>query len=282
MATILVLHGPNMALKGVSEIDDALEDRASRLGVELCITRSNSEAVLADALYEKQHEADGLIVNLGVLAPSAWVLAEAMALLKKPSIEVLLAELPAERGPSVLAALVAQQIHGKGRDGYLLALEAVTRLLPADVLAEAKANAADDGDEDEDAAEEVDDPAPSAPRGKSIGRRPPAPAAGPSPTAKTIGRRVPGALATPAAAPPRSSAGLTRAVVREKLKARLNGALAAEVLAGWARTEWSALQKNGPCEENRRELLDGVLLTLMAGAKVSDDILLAQLAKLES
>ena len=282
MATILVLHGPNMALKGVSEIDDALEDRASRLGVELSITRSNSEAALADALYEKQHEADGLIVNLGVLAPSAWVVAEAMALLKKPSIEVLLAELPAERGPSVLAALVAQQIHGKGRDGYLVALEAVLKLLPADVLEEAKANAADDGDEDDEADEEIDDPAPSAPRGKSIGRRPAAPAAGPSPTAKTIGPRVPGALPTPAAAPPRSSAGLTRALVREKLKARLNGALAAEVLAGWARTEWSALQKSGPVEEGRRELLDGVLLTLMAGAKVSDDILLAQLAKLES
>lgn len=282
MANILVLHGPNMALKGVTDIDRALEARANALDVELSIFQSNAESALVDHLFEQQHEVDGLIVNPGVLAPSAWVLAEAIELIKKPSIEVLLATLAESRGPSVLAGLVAQQIHGKGRDGYLLALEAVAKLVPsstdsADGGPSSNRDSVDDDDGDDDESE-----APTAPRGKTIGRRQAAPDTGPQLTEKTIGRRTPGEAKTALAAAPKPSGMLTRTLVREKLKARLAGTLSAEALASWARTEWSALQNQGPCEEGRRHMLDGVLLTLMAGAKVSDDILLAQLAKLES
>lgn len=274
MANILVLHGPNMALKGVTDIDRALEARANALDVELSIFQSNAESALVDHLFEQQHEVDGLIVNPGVLAPAAWVLAEAIELVKKPSIEVLLTSLAENRGPSVLAGLVAQQIHGKGRDGYLLALEAVVKLVPASTDS-AGVNQADD-DDDDDQSE-----APPAPRGKTIGRRQSAPEAAQL-TEKTIGRRAPGEAKPAVAAAPKPNGMLTRALVKEKLKARLAGTLSAEALASWARTEWSALQNQGPCEEGRRHMLDGVLLTLMAGAKVSDDILLAQLAKLES
>jgi hypothetical protein len=68
--------------------------------------------------------------------------------------------------------------------------------------------------------------------------------------------------------------------VREKLAARLAGTLAPDELAAWAREAWSALQQGAWCEAGQRELLDGVLLTLMAGAKASEDVLLAQMAKL--
>lgn len=279
MANILVLHGPNMALKGVTDIDRALEARANALEVELSIFQSNAESALVDHLFEQQHEVDGLIVNPGVLAPTAWVLAEALELIKKPSVEVLLSTLAESRGPSALAGLVAQQIHGKGRDGYLLALEAVTKLVPASADGEASVRREPQGNDDDGDDDESD--APSAPRGKTIGRRQSAAETGPQLTEKTIGRRTPGE-AKPVAAAPKPSGLLTRALVKEKLKARLAGTLSAEALASWARTEWSALQNQGPCEEGRRHMLDGVLLTLMAGAKVSDDILLAQLAKLES
>jgi 3-dehydroquinate dehydratase-2 len=77
------------------------------------------------------------------------------------------------------------------------------------------------------------------------------------------------------------ASGLTRAAVTKRLSARLAGTLSSAELATWARGEWTALQKGGPCEPGWRERLDGVLLTLMGAARASDDVLLAQLARLE-
>jgi hypothetical protein len=75
---------------------------------------------------------------------------------------------------------------------------------------------------------------------------------------------------------------LTRALVRERLNARLKGTLAPDALAAWARAEWARLNAGGPCEESARGTLDSVLLTVMGGAKATDAIVLAQLARLDS
>lgn len=270
MTTILVLHGPNMALKGAEGIDETLDTRASELGVELATFQGNSEGALLDELHRQHLEIDAIIVNPGVLAPAAWALAEAVSLVKKPTVEVLLGPLPQERGPSTLAALVRAQVHDKAEGGYVFALELLVKELgvkPASESGEAP---------------------PSRIRGigrgpeKSIGRKPlPAAETTEEATAhlgKTIGRKSDGA-AKPATMS--STSGLTRAAVREKLKARLGGTLTADALAAWARTEWSRLSAGGACEESHRATLDGILLTVMSGAKATDAIVLAQLARLE-
>ena len=263
MPTILVLHGPNMALKGVAAIDESLEARASELSVELSIVQSNAEGVLLDRLLEQREEIDGVIVNPGVLAPAAWALAEALALLKKPAVEVLLDA--STRGPSALTGVVMHQVHGQGTNGYVLALEHLVKALPATEPTEEGA---------------VDEPPPAI-RGKTIGRKKPAAAEEPTERAqKTIGRR-PAAAEAPAPVKSAAPSGLTREEVRKRLSARLGGTLKSEELATWARAEWSALQKGGPCEEGQRELLDSVLLTMMAASRASEHVLLAQLAKLE-
>jgi 3-dehydroquinate dehydratase II len=307
MPTILVLHGPNMALRGVSGIDEALETRASELGVEISIIHSNSEGGLLDALHERRYEIDGIIVNPGALAPSAWALAEAIDLLKTPAIEVLLQ--PPARGPSALAPVVSRQIHDQGANAYVLALEDLARIVPAEtlddeVLADRPEVGEERGEEKEDGEDGVTerDEAPSGAangrRGprlpeKSIGRKkPPESVASPSRPEKTIGRKpsppppspshsteksLGRRATTPAAVP----SGLTRAQLRERVSARLSGKTSTEELASWARGEWSSLQKGGPCEEGQRDLLDSVLLALMGGARTSEHILLAQLAKLD-
>ncbi len=273
MATILVLHGPNLALQGLSTINSRLEERASELGVELTLVQSNGEAALVDALHEHQHEVEAIIVNPGVLAPFAYALAEGLALLKKPSIEVLLAA--PTRGPSALTGIVLQHVHDRAADGYVVALEHLAK----QVAPEGAKGSGGDGDGDDDGRPT----GPRAPLGKSLGRRPKedpaAPAARP---AKTIGRMGKSTEAAPVATTPVDSGRLTRQVVKGRITLRLENKTSPEELATWARTQWSDLQRGGPVEEGSKELLDTVLLTLMGGAKATDHILLAQLAKLES
>jgi hypothetical protein len=100
--------------------------------------------------------------------------------------------------------------------------------------------------------------------------------AAPASGTKSLGRKGP--AAAPAARP---VAGLTRDQVRKRLSARLAGTLSAAELSTWARAEWSALTRGGPCEPGWRDRLDAVLLTLMGSGKAGDDVLLAQLARLE-
>lgn len=285
MPTILVLHGPNMTLKGVAAVDEALEARASELGLELFIVQSNSEGVLLDALIEQRAEVAGVIVNPGVLAPSSWALAEALALLEKPSVEVLLDN--ATRGPSALTGVVSHQVHDQGVNGYVLALERLAKAVPL------PAEPAEQPEAPEDAAEAHA----FAVSGKTIGRKRPvtdAAASGPPRAQKTIGRKAAPPPSSPTGAPSTSTAtasasantraapaGLSREQVRTRLSARLGGTLPSEALATWARGEWAALQRGGPCEEGQRELLDSVLLTLMASSRASEHVLLAQLAKLQ-
>ena len=73
---------------------------------------------------------------------------------------------------------------------------------------------------------------------------------------------------------------LTRVQVRERIKQRLKGTESAASLAQWARETWTGLQRSAPVEAGAKEVIENVLLTLMAGAKASDQILVAQMAKL--
>jgi 3-dehydroquinate dehydratase II len=287
MTTILVLHGPNMALKGLAALDAALEGRAEVLALELDTVQSNGEAGLVDALLARADEVDGVLVNPGVLAPAAWALAEALTLVGKPAVEVLLASPPAQRGPSALAGAVLAQVHDQGPDGYLAALEQLATHLGAGAAPAEDNDAAEDGEAGPRVATRRTG------RSRTAGRRPP-PAPPPLRSVKTLGRRAPEAAPPPPAAsaktlgrkdpqaaPAPVAVGLTREQVKKQLSARLKGTLSPAELATWARGEWTALQKGAPVEPGWRDRLDAVLLALMGAVRATDDVLLAQLARLE-
>ncbi len=263
--SVLVLHGPNLSLLAAEEIDPRLEKRASELGVELILIQSNGEQGLLDALHEAAESVDGVLVNPGALAPIAYALAEGLQQAEVPVVEVLLKALPTERGPSALTGIARQQVHGLGVDGYLRGLEL---LVP-----EGRQPHERTGEEEEEEA-----PKASRAAGKSIGRKP-AVAAAPAVKGKTIGRGAQAEKKTVAPALPTTM--LTRTQVRDRVKQRLKGQETAEGLAQWARQTWSGLQRGAPCEAGAKETIENVLLTLMAGAKASDQILVAQMAKLD-
>lgn len=271
--SVLVLHGPNLSLLAREEIDPRLETRASELGVELRVVQSNGEQGLLDALHQHAEEVDAILVNPGALAPLAFSLAEGLQMTELPFVEVLLKALLPERGPSSLTGLAKQQLHGLGVDGYLRGLEALAPAAPARGLG------AEESEEDVHLGKTQWHPVPSLPR-KSIGRKPAAPSAAEAPArqGKTIGRVAPPERTTVA---PAWKVPVTRGQVSERIKRRLKAEETPEELAQWAREQWTAIQRGDPCEPGAKETIENVLLTLMAGAKASDQVLVAQMAKLD-
>lgn len=216
-----------------------------------------------------------MLVNPGALAPIAFALAEGLQQVGKPVIEVLLKGLSPDRGLSSLTSVARQQVHGLGVDGYVKALEL---LVPEGT----QAASAEEAEEEEEAPSRTRAKAPVAPRGKSIGRKVASLDSARDERAargKTIGRGA--REEKKVVAPGLPTTTLTRAQVRDRIKKRLKGDETADSLAHWARQTWTGLQRGAACEAGAKETIENVLLTLMAGAKASDQILVAQMAKLD-
>jgi len=142
----LVLHGPNLNLTGrrepgiygtttLAEIDTALQERATGLGWTLEICQSNHEGVLVDFLHAHFGVCDGIVINPGALTHYALSLRDALAAMAVPIVEVHLSNIHARetwRNHSVIAEIARGQILAFGWYGYLLALEALNRLVRAE------------------------------------------------------------------------------------------------------------------------------------------------------
>jgi 3-dehydroquinate dehydratase-2 len=140
---IYVLNGPNLNLLGLREpeiygantlddIAEALNERASSLGLALDIRQSNHEGHLIDWLHEAFREkARAVILNAGGLSHHSVALHDAVRAIPTPVIEVHLSNPQAResfRRRSLVAAAAKGSISGFGAFGYSLALDAAARL----------------------------------------------------------------------------------------------------------------------------------------------------------
>ena len=143
---ILILNGPNLNLLGHREPeiygDDTLEDIENLMrqqaeeydGVELAFVQSNREGVLIDAIHEHR-DWDGLIINAGALTHTSIAIADAIAGVALPAIEVHLSNVYAReefRHHSFISAEAWGMITGFGYRGYLAALDMLVDLLEED------------------------------------------------------------------------------------------------------------------------------------------------------
>ena len=140
---VLVLHGPNLNLTGtrspefygtktLAEIDAALADLASQLGIELRCTQKNGEGEIIDELHAAAKSADAVILNPGAYAHYSYAIADAAAAIGIPVVEAHLSNIAAReefRARSVVARSCAGTISGFGLESYRLALRAVVSLL---------------------------------------------------------------------------------------------------------------------------------------------------------
>lgn len=139
MASILVLHGPNLNLLGIREpevyghatladIDRALRDTATGQGHVLESLQSNAEHVLVDRIQAARTDGTALILfNPAAFTHTSVAIRDALAAVAIPFIEVHLSN-PHRREPfrhtSYFSDLALGVICGFGADSYRFALDA--------------------------------------------------------------------------------------------------------------------------------------------------------------
>ncbi len=139
MATILVLHGPNLNLLGTREpdtyghttleaINGELKDIASEAGHHLLHLQSNAEYELVDRIQAAQSEGvDFIVINPAAFTHTSVALRDALLAVDIPFIEVHLSNIHQResfRQHSYFSDIAKGVICGLGPQGYRLALQA--------------------------------------------------------------------------------------------------------------------------------------------------------------
>lgn len=145
---ILLVNGPNLNRLGtrepavygtttLAEVLEAVSGRARTLGAEIRSFQANGEGAIIDWLQAEQDGADGLIINAGALTHYGIALRDAVAAMAIPTVEVHISNVWKReefRHESLLSPVVNGAIVGLGVQGYLLALEALVRIISGKAL----------------------------------------------------------------------------------------------------------------------------------------------------
>ncbi len=143
---ILVLNGPNLNMLGVREPSiygrDTLEDieamcqaRGEALGLGVDFRQSNFEGELVTIIQHARDTHSGIIFNAGGYTHTSVALRDALVGAELPAIELHLSNTFRReefRHHSYLSGVVDGVIAGFGAHGYVLAIEAMARLVDAD------------------------------------------------------------------------------------------------------------------------------------------------------
>lgn len=131
---ITIINGPNLNLLGTREtaiygserFEDFLEQLKARFPkVELVYLQSNIEGVLIDCIQQCNGSSQALIINPAGYAHTSVAIADALASLDIPAIEVHISNIYAReeyRHTSLTASKCQGMISGLGLEGYALAL----------------------------------------------------------------------------------------------------------------------------------------------------------------
>ncbi len=146
MASILVLHGPNLNLLGerepavygrvtLAEIDGALAEQARATGHTLRSFQSNAEHELVERVQQARTDGTAFILmNPAAFTHTSVALRDALAAAAIPFIEVHLSNPHARetfRRQSFFSDLAVGVIAGFGADSYRYALDAAVKRLAA-------------------------------------------------------------------------------------------------------------------------------------------------------
>lgn len=141
---ILVLHGVNLNMFGkrehihygswtLEDIDDRLQALAAELNLKIECRQTNAEYKMIEWLHElKNGIASGLLINAGAWTHYNYAIADALAMLEIPIVEVHMSNIfgrEAFRHNSVISPQARGVICGFGLDSYLLGLRALANIL---------------------------------------------------------------------------------------------------------------------------------------------------------
>ncbi|MBW6484355.1 MAG: type II 3-dehydroquinate dehydratase [Vicingaceae bacterium] len=134
---LIIINGPNLNLLGKREPEvyghTSFEEYLAALKkafptVELSYFQSNIEGEIIDKLHETGFSYDGIILNAGAYTHTSIAIADAVASIKTPVIEVHISNVFARekyRHHSYISKHCAGVIVGFGLNGYQLAINAL-------------------------------------------------------------------------------------------------------------------------------------------------------------
>lgn len=137
MLKIAIINGPNLNLLGIREKEiygsSSFEDYFKTLQqkfktIDLSYYQSNVEGELIDKLHEIGFTSDAIILNAGAYTHTSIAIADAVAGIKTPVIEVHISNIFARedyRHVSYLGKHCKGSISGFGLNGYEMAIQSV-------------------------------------------------------------------------------------------------------------------------------------------------------------
>jgi len=143
---IQIINGPNLNLLGIREpgkygsvpFDDCLSKLRSRYpGVEFEYFQSNTEGEIIDKIQQTGFSVDGIVLNPGGYTHTSVSIADAVAAVKSPVIEVHVTNVAAReefRHNSLIGRYCRGSILGLGLDGYRLAVEAILEINRKEII----------------------------------------------------------------------------------------------------------------------------------------------------
>ncbi len=137
MMKIIIINGPNLNLLGVREKsiygDSNMEDYITELrnrfsNIEIEYYQSNVEGELINKIHEVGFSYDGIILNAGAYTHTSIAIADAVAGIKTPTVEVHISNISKRedfRHKTYLGPVCQGTIAGFGLDSYRLGIDAI-------------------------------------------------------------------------------------------------------------------------------------------------------------
>lgn len=134
---ILIINGVNMNMLGKRQPgiygDRTLDDMNTEIGkgcpqVELDFFQSNFEGEIVEMLHQSLDNYDGVVLNAGAHTHYSYAIADAIASISTPVVEVHMSNVFARdehRHTSVLSSVCCGVVAGFGVHSYILAVQAL-------------------------------------------------------------------------------------------------------------------------------------------------------------
>lgn len=138
MKKILIINGPNLNFLGIREkgiygnddynsVCKYIKEKFENEDVKIEILQSNSEGKIIDFLQSAYfNKVDGIVINPGAYTHYSYAILDAIKSVAIPTVEVHLSNIHEReefRKISVTAPACIDQIYGKGKEGYVEAVE---------------------------------------------------------------------------------------------------------------------------------------------------------------
>ena len=140
---IIIINGPNLNLLGkreeshygnitYPELEKICLEYAKNKDIKVILKQSNIEGEIVTIIQQAREKYAGLIINAAGFTHTSVAIRDALAIFKKPSIEVHISNIYKReefRRKSLISDIVTGIICGLGANGYILAINAMQELL---------------------------------------------------------------------------------------------------------------------------------------------------------